>query len=59
MKTQKTETFIYNDLGFPILLVDAPLRKVFGEWVIDLDLNKLQKDVLKQLNPSKQILQNL
>jgi DNA-binding transcriptional regulator YiaG len=46
---KKVETFIYEDLGFPILLVNAPLRKVFGEWVIDINFNKLRSKVLNYL----------
>lgn len=46
MVERKTETFIYQDLGFPIVLVDVPLRKSFGEWVLDINLNQLQSDVL-------------
>ena len=49
MKEIKKETFIYNDLGFPILLINAPLRKVFGEWMLDLNLNKLQLSALNAL----------
>jgi DNA-binding transcriptional regulator YiaG len=48
-KTKKIDTFIYEDLGFPILLVNAPLRKSFGEWIIDIDFNKLRSDVLNHL----------
>lgn len=49
MKEHKKETFIYEDLGFPILLINAPLKKVFGEWIIDLNFNKLRSDVLNSL----------
>jgi hypothetical protein len=46
MKNRKIETFIYKGLGFPILLVDAPMRKTLGEWVIDIDFNKLRNKAL-------------
>lgn len=49
MATHKLETFIYEDLGFPIQLIDAPMRKILGEWVLDIDLNQLQEAVLKLL----------
>jgi DNA-binding transcriptional regulator YiaG len=49
MKDYKLETFVYEDLGFPVVLVNAPLRKSFGEWVIDIDFNKLRKNVLNFL----------
>ena len=48
MKTKK-ETFIYEGLGFPIELIDAPMKLVLGEWVIDIDMNLLQKFVFKSL----------
>jgi DNA-binding transcriptional regulator YiaG len=46
---RKKETFIYEGLGFPIELVDTPMKKVFGEWVIDIDMNDLQLFVFKGL----------
>jgi DNA-binding transcriptional regulator YiaG len=48
MKTKK-ETFIFNGLGFPIKLIDCPMKKVIGEWVIDINLNALQLFVFKYL----------
>jgi len=49
VEDHKIETFLYEDLGFPILLVNAPLRKAFGEWVLDIVFNKLRKDALNYL----------
>jgi DNA-binding transcriptional regulator YiaG len=49
MTEKKVETFTYTDLGFPIELIDAPMKKVFGEWVLDINLNILQQEVLKML----------
>lgn len=46
---RKKETFIYEGLGFPIELIDIPMKKVFGEWVIDIDMNALQMFVFKGL----------
>jgi DNA-binding transcriptional regulator YiaG len=46
---QKTETFIYEDLGFPVQLIDVPLKKKLGEWILDINLNELQVQVLKLL----------
>lgn len=46
---KKTETFIYEGLGFPIELIDTPMKKVFGEWVIDIDMNALQLFVFNGL----------
>lgn len=49
MSDKKIETFIYEDLGFPIQLIGVPMRKVLGQWALDIDLNKLQVEVLKLL----------
>ncbi len=46
---RKKETFIYKGLGFPIELIDTPMKKVFGEWIIDIDMNALQKFVFEGL----------
>ncbi len=45
----KRGTFIYEGLGFPIRLVNVPLKKVLGEWAIDIDFNVFQKIVLHML----------
>ena len=49
MKNRKTKTFIYKAFGFPIKLINVPMRKVIGEWVIDVDFNELQKAILRSL----------
>jgi DNA-binding XRE family transcriptional regulator len=36
-------------LGFPIKLINAPMRKMVGEWVLDVNFNKLQFSVLECL----------
>ena len=43
MSDKKRETFVYEGLGFPILLVNAPMRKAYGEWIMDIDFDQLQK----------------
>lgn len=48
-KNKKTETFIYEGLGFPIRLINAPLKKVYGEWVFDFSMGVFQKFVLQML----------
>lgn len=48
-KTKKRETIVYEGLGFPIRLVNVPMRKVLGEWAIDINFNALQKAVLHML----------
>lgn len=49
MKDRKTETCIYEGFGFPLTLIHCPMKKVFGEWVLDINLDKLQLDMLKAL----------
>ncbi len=46
MKDKKRATFIFKGLGFPIKLVNAPMRKMVREWVLDINFNKLQMTVL-------------
>jgi hypothetical protein len=49
MKDRKRETFIFRGLGFPIKLINVPMRKMVGEWVIDVDFEKLQLTALLAL----------
>lgn len=46
---RKTKTIIYKGLGFPIKLIDVPMKKMFGDWVIDIDMTELQLVVLRAL----------
>ena len=49
MKTKKRETFIFEGLGFPIKLINVPMKKVFGEWCIDINMNNLMLVALEAL----------
>jgi DNA-binding transcriptional regulator YiaG len=49
MKKTKRDTFIWEGLGFPIRLVNVPMKKVFGEWILDMNLEHFQKAVLHML----------
>lgn len=49
MKEIKKDTFIWEGLGFPIRLINVPMKKVFGEWVLDINLEHFQKVVLLTL----------
>lgn len=46
MKEIKKDTFVYDGLGFPVLLVNVPMKKVFGEWAMDINFDQLQKVAL-------------
>lgn len=48
-RNRKKETFIFEGLGFPIKLIDVPMKKACGEWCIDIDMNKLMIVVLEAL----------
>jgi len=49
MKETKKETIIFEGLGFPIRLINVPMKKVFDEWAIDINFNVLQLAVLNIL----------
>lgn len=49
MKEKKNMSLVYEGLGFPVNLVNFPLRKILGEWTLDIDVNKLQMLVLQAL----------
>ncbi len=49
MTTKKAKRFIYEGLGFPIVLVNVPLVLKRGVWTPAIDYNKLQKEVLVAL----------
>jgi transcriptional regulator with XRE-family HTH domain len=43
------KSLIYKGLGFPIKLVHVPMKKMFGDWVMDIDMTELQLVVLRAL----------
>lgn len=50
MKNKKIEKkVIYEGLGFPIILHNAPMIKIRGIWTLDIDFNVFQKAVLLAL----------
>jgi len=49
METKKVKRFVYEGLGFPIVLTDVPLVKKRELWTPAIDYNKLQKEVLLAL----------
>ncbi len=49
MKKKKKKTFVYEGLGFPIKLINVPMKKVLGEWCIDINMNKLMVVILHAL----------
>ena len=49
MKNRKKKTFIFEGFGFPIKLINVPMKKEFGDWYIDINMNKLMLVVLRAL----------
>ncbi|MFI5343399.1 MAG: hypothetical protein ACHQUC_04165 [Chlamydiales bacterium] len=48
-KDKKRKTLIYTGLGFPIRLINAPMRKVYGKWAFDFSMGLFQEIVLRLL----------
>lgn len=49
MRKKIAKKVIYKGLGFPIVLINVPMKQVFGKWAMDINFNKLQEVVLFQL----------
>lgn len=49
MKDKKTETFTYEGLGFPVNLIGVPMRRILGEWVLDMNMSKFQLFIFNEL----------
>jgi DNA-binding transcriptional regulator YiaG len=43
-KIQKT--YIDNGFGFPVQMLNAPLKKILNEWTLDLNFEKYERAVL-------------
>ncbi len=48
-KNRKTKTFIYKGLGIPVKLINAPMKKAFGEWCLAINMSKLMLLVLEEI----------
>lgn len=49
MEKKRVKRFIYEGLGFPVVLVNVSLVKKRGIWTPAVDYNKLQKEALLAL----------
>jgi transcriptional regulator with XRE-family HTH domain len=49
---KKQKNYIYNGLGFPVLLEEAEFRKIGGKWLLKIDVKKVSDEVIKAL-PTK------
>ncbi|MCE5316737.1 MAG: hypothetical protein LLG04_05160 [Parachlamydia sp.] len=53
MKRKTVKLFVLEALGFPIQLSNVPMVELRGDFVPDIDYNKLQKAVLLHLSHKK------
>ncbi len=49
MKTKIEKTYTFEGLGFPVHLTNVPMVEIRGEFILDINFNKLQKAVLLHL----------
>ena len=50
MSTKKIQkTFMDHGFGFPVQIINAPLKKINNEWVLDVNFEKYEKAVLVAL----------
>jgi DNA-binding transcriptional regulator YiaG len=49
MKHKIEKSYIFEGLGFPVHLTNVPMIEARGEFILDIDFNKLQKAVLLHL----------
>ena len=52
--SKKLKNYIYNGLGFPVLLQEAEFRKISGKWLLKIDVEKVSDEVMKAL-PTKPV----
>lgn len=48
-ETKIQKVYIDHGCGFPVKLINAPMAKIRGEWVLDINPNKLDEAVLRVL----------
>lgn len=56
MKHKIEKSYTYEGLGFPVHLTNIPVVEMRGEFILDIDYNKLQKAVLLHLCHKKEPL---
>ena len=49
MKTKVQKKYIDHSLGFPVVILNAPMIKVRGEWTLNINYNRYQEAVLNLL----------
>lgn len=49
MEHTTRDSYRYTGLGFAVIVQHAPMIKMRGQWVLDLNLNELQERVFREL----------
>jgi DNA-binding transcriptional regulator YiaG len=49
MKNKIEKSYTFEGLGFPVILTNAPMIEIRGEFILNVDFNRLQKAVLLHL----------
>jgi hypothetical protein len=48
-KNKSEKVLKFNGFGFPVLLIGAPVKKILGEDVLDLNFNNLEEQIFLAL----------
>lgn len=48
-KTRTEMNYVYNGLGFPIILEEVTFRSIRGEWLLKIDVEKVADAIIKVL----------
>lgn len=49
MQKKIVKQYVSHMFGFPVHILNAPMRKVMGDWALDINLNLLEQWVLQAL----------
>ena len=49
INTKIQNNYLYNGLGFPIILERADFKKIGGKWLLKIDIKKLSEKVIRAL----------
>lgn len=50
METDKRKEYRYEGLGFPVIISDALMVKIRGQWVLDIDFNHLEETLFGMMS---------
>lgn len=53
---KKRKSMVYRGLGFPLRLINVPMRKVYGKWVFDFSMGEFQEAVLRMIATKQSLL---